>query len=244
MNEVLRWECASAAVPLENDAVHVWRASLRGGASPGALHALLSAEERQRAARFRFDRDRDDFIAARGILRILLGRYLNAAPEELLFDYNAHGKPHLREAAKHARCRFNLSHSHGLALFAFSRRRELGVDLERIRSDIEVEAIADRFFSARERHLLQALPPAERLSAFFVCWTQKEAYVKARGKGLGFGLDQFDVGLDGRERLQATRPDPQEAGRWSIRVLMLDGAHAAAVAAEGRDWQLRCWDYV
>ena len=158
------------------------------------LHTL-AADEQARAERFHFERDREHFIVARGVLRAILGRYLNRAPERLSFCYGAHGKPALAGEAGADAIRFNVSHSHGVALYAVTRGREVGIDLERIRFDLAVLEIAERFFSRREVATLRTLPTEAQRQAFFRCWTRKEAYIKARGEGLSLPLDQFDVSL-------------------------------------------------
>ena len=141
--------------------------------------------------------------------------------------------------------RFNLSHSHGKALYAVSRGREIGVDLEFIRGDLEAEQIAERFFSHSEIETLRALPLSLRKHAFFLCWTRKEAYIKARGEGLSLPLDQFDVSLIPGEpaALLSTQSDSDEALRWSLRNLTPASGYAAALATEGRDWTLSCWQW-
>ena len=184
------------ALAIGRDEVHVWQATL--DRTPSELQSLfdsLAADERARAGRFHFDRDRVRFVVARGVLRAILGRYMNRAPVSLSFRYGSHGKPALAgEADGDAIC-FNLSHSNGVALYAIARHRAVGVDLERIRFDLPVVEIAERFFSRREVAALRMLPSEQQHQAFFCCWTRKEAYIKARGEGLSLPLDQFDVSL-------------------------------------------------
>jgi medium-chain acyl-[acyl-carrier-protein] hydrolase len=227
--------------PLADGEVHVWRAALEQPADRlEVLRRTLAPDERQRAERFHFERDRRHFVAARGLLRTILGRYLDRDPGGLQFGYNPQGKPML--AGEGSGLRFNLAHSHGLALFAVSRGRELGVDLERIRPEFAGEPVARRFFSPREVAALGVLTGERRHEAFFVCWTRKEAYLKATGKGLTLPLDCFDVSLLPGEpaALLATRHDPAEAGRWSLRALAPGRGYAGALAVEGSGWQLRC----
>lgn len=190
------WRSAPSEICLHSNEVHVWRASLACGSD--ALRLLgtnLTEDERDRARRFLFERDRNHFIAGRGILRELLGKYLSRPPAELKFRYGPQGKPTLSGQKSQQSVRFNLSHSHGLAVFAFSLDRELGVDLELVRSDVATEEIASRYFSARELAEFRLVPPHLRAEAFFLCWTRKEAFVKARGEGLHIPLDSFSVSL-------------------------------------------------
>jgi 4'-phosphopantetheinyl transferase len=227
------------------DEVHVWRASLNPPASQiQALRRVLTADERARAERFYFPKHRDRFAVARGVLRTILGRYLGITPDQLQFTYNQYGKPSLTEAHP---LRFNLSHSHTLALCAVTCDREVGVDLEHIRPDPNDNRtrIARRFFSAREVLAFEALHESLRDRAFFSCWTRKEAFIKAKGKGLSLPLGQFDVSVHPEEpaALLHTKWDPQEAALWSLQDLHPGPGYAAALAVEGAPWRLRCWQW-
>jgi 4'-phosphopantetheinyl transferase len=240
------WFPPPADLALPGDEVHVWRASLDLPASHVQdLQHTLAADELNRAARFHFQRDRRHFIVARGLLRAILGRTLGVAPGQLCFCYSPHAKPALAITPGQEPVNFNLSHSGGLVLYALTRRRQIGIDLERIRADLEIEPIAARFFSRREYTVLRALPGSVRLEAFFNCWTRKEAYIKARGEGLSLPLDRFDVSLVPGEpaTLLSTRDDPQEATRWSLRALSPGPGYVAALAVEGRGWRLKCWQW-
>lgn len=222
--------------------VHVWRGQLGFPAELlNSLHECLSQEERERAERFRFPADRDRYVAAHGIVRHVLGRYLHCAPDQLVFASNEHGKPMLPSRA----LEFNLSHSGDFVLVAVTRARRVGVDVERIRSGISSSVIAQRYFSKEEFAELQALPLRQREAAFFTCWTRKEAYIKARGLGLSLALESFDVSLSPNEPalLRATRPDPDEAARWSLFPLKTDPHYESAVAVEGQDLELKLWDW-
>jgi 4'-phosphopantetheinyl transferase len=138
-----------------------------------------------------------------------------------------------------------LSHSDGLVLYAITRGREVGVDVERLRPDFAVLEVAKKFFSRREVTALVALPENQWPKAFFNCWTRKEAYIKARGEGLTLPLDRFDVSLVPGEpaALLYTNDDPQEASRWSLQELVPESGYVAALAVEGHDWRLKCWQW-
>jgi 4'-phosphopantetheinyl transferase len=224
----------------------VWRIEL---AQPAAqveeFRQTLSEDEIARADRFYFEKDRDRFIVARGTLRAILGRYLKRSPHELRFRYSAYGKPSLDDDDG-AWLRFNVSHSHELGLIAVTCGREVGVDIEWIRPDVATEQIAERFFSTHEVAALRALPADRQTEAFFNCWTRKEAYIKARGEGLSFPLDKFDVSLVPGEpaRLLRTEGAPQEALRWRLCELLPGPGYVAALAIEGHEWQLQCWQWV
>jgi len=218
--------------PIRNG-LHIWAFGLDLG--PGRLEALrswLSSDERRRAARFRFSRDRDRFVAARGQLREILARYLGTAPDAVTFAYGPQGKPRL---AAHEALGFNLSHSEGQALLAVTRDREVGIDLERIRPDVDCERIAVDFFSTAEAAALMAMPVAARPGAFFACWTRKEAFIKAMGGGLAVPLADFDVSLEpaGPARLLRTAWDPRDIERWSLQAVDVPTGFAAAIAVQG-----------
>ncbi|HEU0053257.1 MAG TPA: 4'-phosphopantetheinyl transferase superfamily protein, partial [Longimicrobium sp.] len=204
------WAPAPAAPLLGPAEVHVWRASLEPHA--GALaryHATLSDEEREKAARFRFPVHRDRFVAGRGIQRALLGRYLGVDPAAIRYRVSAYGKPELDGEAAASGIRFNVSNTEGMALYALTLRREIGVDIEHLREMPDGLVIAQRFFSAPENEIFARIPDETRDLAFFTCWTRKEAYIKAVGEGLSMPLDRFDVTLVPGEpaRLLRTRGD-------------------------------------
>ena len=158
-----------------------------------ALARLLSQAERSRAARFRFERERRRFIVARATLRELLAERLDVPPESIEFVYAREGKPALAERFARSGWRFNLSHCGELAVYAFSRAREVGVDVEAVHAIAEADAIAARVFSRREHQAYRAAAASERPLAFFRGWTRKEAFVKALGGGLSMPLAELDV---------------------------------------------------
>jgi 4'-phosphopantetheinyl transferase len=241
-----QWQPATLPPPLTTDDVHVWRFALDlDTALLARLRETLAEEECRRADRFHFEKDRRHFLAGRGGLRFLLGAYLGRRPEEVRFVYGNQGKPRLADEDNTDSLRFNLTHSHGLALLAVTRGREIGVDVERLRDmERDGEGLAERFFSPRETAELRALPPELRREAFFHCWTRKEAYIKAKGQGLSLPLDQFDVSLHPDEAaLLATRFDPDDAQRWSMQSLRPSAEYVAALVVEGHEWRLWCGDW-
>ncbi len=240
------WCSPPETLVLGCDEVHVWRATLNQ--TPSRIQSFLSnlaADERARAEQFYFERDREHFIVARGVLRSILGGYLNRVPASISFCYSSHGKPALAGESDGDAIRFSLAHSHGIALYAVTRGREVGIDLERIRFDLAIAEIAERFFSRREVAMLRTLPTEGQRQAFFRCWTRKEAYIKARGQGLSLPLDQFDVSLAPGEpaAVLATQPDPSEAARWSLQELAPAPGYVAALATEGQGWRLTSWQW-
>ncbi len=232
------WLAPPQTVKLESNEVHVWRALReRVASSLQRLEKTLSSEERQRSARFYFRKDREEFIVARGLLRIVLGR--------LEFIYGPRGKPALADESDEHILRFNLSHSDGLVLLAAAFGRQIGIDVERVHADFEIEPIAEHFFAPGEKTRLRSLPAEQQLESFSVCWTRKEAYIKARGDGLAQRLDRFEVSLEPGKpaRLLFALDDPEGASRWLLRDLPPTPGYTAAVAAEGLDWRLQCYQW-
>jgi 4'-phosphopantetheinyl transferase len=140
---------------------------------------------------------------------------------------------------------FNLSRSHSLSLYAFTRSRQIGVDIEYIVPIKEADQIVARFFSSHERAMWQKLPKDQKQEAFFNCWTRKEAYIKARGEGLSLPLDQFDVSFAPGEppALLATSGASNESSRWLLQALQPSPGYVAALFVEGHDWRLKCWEW-
>src|SRR5205823_2540060 len=162
--------------------------------------------------------DREYFIVGRGSLRLLLGEYLSLQPEAVPLWYTSFGKPGLSGEAAGSSVKFNVSHSGGLMLAAVARHREVGVDVERVRPDVNWRELAGRYFAPAEVAALDAQSTAQQLRAFFACWTRKEAYVKAHGLGMSLPLDRFSVSVapDGPAELLAAEHDPAQLGRWDL----------------------------
>jgi 4'-phosphopantetheinyl transferase len=214
--------------------VHVWHAELTNTEDERNFEPLLSPDEKERAARFRFQEHRRRFVIARGLLRQVLAAYADVQPQALTFTYSEMGKPEL-STLHGSSVGFNVSHSGDIAAFGFALGRRIGVDVECIRHDVDVDEIPRRFFSQLEQQTLAALEGREKIQGFFNCWTRKEAYVKAVGSGLSLPLRDFDVSLVPGERAQllATRPDPDLTSKWSMASIELGEECAAAVVVEG-----------
>lgn len=232
------WELLTAS------SVHVWVADVSETAANERWREVLSPDEQERAARFRFAKDRVQYSASRGILRLLLSRCLKTKPTDIRFSYNDHGKPFLPDEQNPAKLQFNIAHSHGLALCAFTLDRPIGVDIEQIRPEVATQEIAERFFAPEEVHTLLQLQPSEQAATFFECWTRKEAFIKARGLGLSLPLNQFVVafGPGAKPALVSAKDDPQASSRWSIADLQPASGYKGAVAVESRDLDLRLWN--
>ena len=241
MTTASNWSSPPAGVTLNRREIHLWRAHLDTDRTTIQFwKAALAQDELERAQRFAFPRDRDRFIAGRGILRAILGRYMCKPPGSIEFVYDPHGKPRLSLSQSDPPIRFNLSHSHGLALYAFSCDREIGIDIEAIRSEGSEEGIAEHFFSSKELTEFRLLAAEQRTLGFFLCWTRKEAYVKALGAGLVAPLDNFSVSLTpgSPDRLLSADSDS-----WMLRSFEPEVGYAGAVVAQGKDWTLCFWEF-
>ncbi len=243
-NTDLYWRPPSKDVALAANEIHVWRAPLDVPLSTiQVLQPVLNPEELTKAERFRFAKDRDRYIVGRGVLRMLLARYVQQPPEGLSFAYNQYGKPTLSNLPEGKSLEFNISHSHDLALFAFTSIGPLGVDVEYMREDIDYEQLAQHFFSVQENASLQSLPRTMWRQAFYNCWTRKEAYIKARGEGLAIPLDQFDVSLKPGELAALLSSRESDVANWTFQELLPGADYGGALAINNRDWQLRCWQW-
>ena len=243
--KLARWAAPPADPKLGAADAHVWRLDLRrAGADVENLERLLTPAESERAAAFRFARDRDRFVVARALRRITLGRYLDAPPNALAFATGPHGKPGLIGPGDAAALQFNLAHADDLALLVVARGRPVGVDLERVRDDVPIMTLAERFFAPDELEALRQLPAGQRTAAFFRCWTRKEAFVKARGEGLSLPLAAFAVSLapDEPPALRRVDWDAEERTRWTLLDLPPLPGYAAALAFAAGPIQLACWD--
>jgi 4'-phosphopantetheinyl transferase len=217
--------------------VHLWIAELNRPAEEIARRReILARDELERASAFKFDRDRAQFVAARSILRQLLGLYTKCAPQSIQIDYNQWGKPALATENSLAGIRFNLSHSHGLAVYAIASGRDVGVDVEMIRADLANEHIAEHFFSPTEVQTLRTLPFEHQARAFFACWTRKEAYIKALGRGMTIDLASFDVSVRPEDHPAIVRG--ADAARWSLVEFQPRPGYLATLAVEGNGYRI------
>lgn len=195
--------------------------------------------KKKRAHRFHFEQDKTRFIIGRGLLRIILGRYLKIKPEQLQFFYSPTGKPALVSSS--SKVQFNLSHSEEMILYAFTRDRFIGIDLEYLRPIPDLKQLIQQFFSVAETSAILSLPVSEQQQAFFQTWTCKEAYLKATGVGLA-QLQQVEISLTPGEPYRLLN-NKLSANRWSLQTLTLAPDYVAALVVEGQDWHLKCWQW-
>ncbi len=227
------------------DLIRVWRVHLDPTAAEfAALENLLSPAEINRADRFHFARDRRRFVVARGVLRLILGGYLQADPQGLSFHYGAHGKPSL--ALSGTGWRFNVSHSHEVALIAVTQQREVGVDVEFPRPLADRERLVAANFSASEAAVWHSLAAEAREAAFFTAWTRKEAFLKALGGGLTIPLQSFSVSLapDEPAALLEVNGDVAAAADWGMASVPVGAGYFGALVGEGAGWRSDCVDWV
>lgn len=236
------WQPPSTLPYLADDEVHVWCAALTQPSEQVLqLAQTLSPDEAERAQRFVFDHDREYYIVGRGFLRHILAHYRQTDPAGIKFNYGPQGKPGLAPTLN-SDIQFNLSHSGSLVLYAITRRHTIGVDIEAVRPLDDMAQIAKRFFSPVEAATLLKLPLEEQPEGFFNCWTRKEAFIKASGKGLSQPLDEFDVTLAPGQpaRLLRVQDDSQAPYKWSLTHLIPATGYVAALAVAGQMTKIFC----
>ncbi len=222
--------------------VDIYRIRLDGNeADVLACSQWLSDEEKQRAAKFLSASKTREFTITRGTLKQILAYTLGEDLSRIVIANQPQGKPYLQCNGRHPRLQFSVSHSQDLAMIAITLDREIGIDVEKVRSDIDHQLLARRFFSAAEYLALQDCSEQIQLQAFFATWTRKEAIVKANGKGIALGLKQFDVSVnpDQPPRLLATRWDQQDIPGWTLMNVDAGPGYFASVAISGGPAQIR-----
>jgi 4'-phosphopantetheinyl transferase len=240
------WPSAPAEARLGNNEIHLWRVSLNDfqGELP-RFHTILSPDERVRASRFHFSRDRDNFVVCRGILRELLATYLHRDASTIEFSYGRFGKPEIAGPFVDRPLYFNTSHSGTLALYAVTSVCPVGVDVERLRPVPEFHQIASRFFAPAETDRLMALPRDKQMQGFFACWTCKEAVLKATGEGIGRGLTAIQVVLSQQARVLCVVDDshaPLDSHPdWQLQRLWPAAGHVGAIAYRHDAARLSLW---
>lgn len=232
------WEPAPARPELPAAALHVWRVSLDAPPETLAqLTRLLSADERERAARYRAPHARQQFILARGVLRMILARYLGVPPESCVFQSTPQGKPALCAPPTAPPLAFNVAHSHRLALYAITGGADVGIDVEYLPRPVDVALLAPRLLTADESAALAALPEAQRHAHFIRGWTRKEAVAKAQGAGLSRVVQPFDVSAD-----VVTLPSEAGTTAWQVTSFIPAAEYVAAVAVPPNEWHTRWFE--
>ena len=234
------WNAHHGPLELRQEEIHLWQADLHGNmAALPALAATLAPDELARAWQLRLERDRTAYILAHGMLRTILARYQGSTPGKLVFRHGPAGKPELTSRA----VRFNMSHADDLVLCAVSLLRDVGVDVERVRPEVD-QVVGRRLASPRARRLLQTLPQPARRRAFFQTWTRMEAYAKARGHGPTLDEATFERFLDLRNPVLSPPPgDGGQQERWWIHDFSPREGYVAALAMQGGEPRLRFWEW-
>ena len=232
-----QWHTQEQPDPLRDNEVHLWITPLTAPAEKlSYFKSILSVDENERARRFRKISDGKRYLVARGSLRCLLGFYVAGAPDRLQFTYGLFGKPNLSNESSKTALNFSVSHSEDQGLFGFARAQRIGVDLEYVRPNVDALALAKRYFSPDEFRRLRGLPESRQCEAFYCAWTRKEAYLKACGEGLSFGLERVEVSFSPAEppRIRAVAGVPNVSAAWTLKHLSPDPNYVGAVAVEDR----------
>lgn len=242
----LTWQNPSSNLVLPDDEIHLWRVDLNfSNQYIEQLEATLSEDEKQRANRFKFAHHKKHFIAARGILRQLLGRYIQSPGEKIDFIYNSRGKPELSSCFSDYNLKFNISHSQSLALYSFNYEKKIGIDLEYLRDNIDYKTLAQRFFCDREFKLINNCAMEQQQQRFYQLWTAKEAYLKATGEGLSGGLENLEIKLnrEGHIYLHSIKNQEKLAQCWSLYNFIPENNFIATVACFGKKKNLKAINY-
>ena len=237
---------------LKNDLVSLWLIDIEQHlASLAELSLLLDEKEQERASRFKFAKDRNCFIISKGILRVLLSRYLESPPESIEFITNKYGKPSLNinntkiANSFFSKFHFNLSHSQNFALIAITLDDPIGVDIEYMQEKIQKDDIASRFFAEEEHQEYFSLKEEEKLVGFYNAWTRKEAFIKALGKGVSQSLKSFAVNLSPQEKPQivSVNNKKEQALLWQLHAFTPKKNYLAATSWRGRKKQLKFFEF-
>jgi 4'-phosphopantetheinyl transferase len=235
MNTECSWFYPPELLRLLPEHVHIWRMSTDIHEKHFFyLQGVLSEDEQRRAAKFHFDRDRVRYTVARGCLRMICAYYSDSPPEAFRFVHNKYGKPRLDGTL--GNINFNLSHSHKIIVYGFAYGREIGIDVEEIDTSKDSGRLLDHVFSESEKRDYMNIPETKKLEAFYTCWSRKEAYIKARGKGLSIPLDSFSVTVDPDEIPRLISADPEsETSGWFMNDIKVAPGYSSSVVVSGTE---------
>ena len=239
----MKWDNPPADLALDEAYIDVWRSRIDLPKEEiQKFHETLSQQEQERAEKFIFPDKYEEYVVTRGLLRTALSHVLEQSPGAFAFEYTTEKKPFLVKKFDGQSVSFNVSHSHGQALVAISLDRNIGIDIEKIRNDVAYEKLSKRFFSRAEYEALLQYE-GDPVQAFFTVWTRKEAFVKAVGKGIAFGLSEFDVNIDPDEAPQmlTTRWNHDDVTKWHMSSIPTEPDYIATVVADAREFRLRLW---
>ncbi len=230
---LLEWNLPRKEIVLANNEIHIWLCNLNiPNKNISNLEKILSRKELDKADKFHFPKDRNSFVVSRASLKIILSKYINVEPTAVNFVYNKYGKPFL-DIKNDTNISFNLSHSGNFCLIGITKNNKIGVDIEKINKDFSSLEIAKNYFSEKEYLALTKLPSNERGKAFFYCWTRKEAFIKAEGKGLSIPLDSFDVTISEEEAKITRITNKINIDDWKLYNIKVNDEYCAAIASSG-----------
>ena len=240
----MKWGTENYDMTTTGNVVQVWNISLRKHSGCfEELRPVLSSDEIRRSEYFYRQKDRDRFVIAHGLLKLLLSYYLGVSPAKLDITHNRFGKPSLRCSSPYGKLCFNMSHSNSIVTYAFCWNREVGVDIEQVRPIQGFEAVVERFWPEQKRLFFLKLPDSRKALYFFTWWTRVEAYLKAKGKGLTRFRKDLDTSSSRSEleKLFDLSREVHEVDSWTVRkVAVGDARYVASVVAEGHGWRLAC----
>ena len=236
------WQKTPDTLNLYKDHIDVWLCDLKQlSGDINSFYSILSENERDRADKLKVDDKKQQYIITRGTLRQRLGLLTNIYPEVFEFNILEHGKPVLVNDARFSNITFNVSHSHDLALIAIAQKQNIGIDIEKINHESNHLALMTRFFSKAEQTEFQTIPDANKAKAFCACWTRKEAFIKAVGDGVSYGLDKFDVTVDTDKQAPVINLHKPSEETWSAISLPVNDNYMACLVSDRDSLRVRCW---
>ena len=236
------WQNTPDTLSFSKDHIDVWLCDLKQlSGDINNYYAILSDDERERADKLKIKDMKQQYVLTRGALRQRLGLLTNIDPQDFVFDYLQHGKPVLVKDARFANITFNVSHSYNLALIAIAQKQNIGIDIEKINHESKHDQLVTRFFSEAEQSEFQTMPETNKAKAFCACWARKEAFIKAIGDGVSYGLDSFDVTVDpDKQTLEINLHKPSEE-TWSAINLPINDDYMACLVSDRDSLSVRCW---
>jgi len=236
------WQQTPKTLDLSSDHIDIWLCHLKDlSKNIDEFYSLLAKDERERADKLKIEDKRKQYIITRGSLRQRLGSLTNLEPKDFVFEYMEHGKPVLANDPRYADITFNISHSNDFSLIAITLKQVIGIDIEKINPDSDHQQLVTRFFSMVEQSEFQALPEKIKAKAFCACWTRKEAFIKAVGDGVSYGLDNFDVSIDPENQSSKINLHQDSDETWSVHHLPINDDYIGCLVSNSDDVNVRCW---
>ncbi len=236
------WQKTPDTLSLSKDHIDIWLCDLKQlSGDINIIYSILSEDERERADKLKVEDKKQQYIITRGALRQRLGLLTNIEPKDFVFEYLEHGKPVLANNHQCADITFNVSHSNDLALIAIAQEQTIGIDIEKINHESDHQALMTRFFSKAEQAEFQTMPDTNKARAFCACWTRKEAFIKAVGDGVSYGLDKFDVAVDPENQTPDINLHKPSEERWSAINLPINDEYMASLVGDRDSLSVRCW---